>query len=172
MNHCLRSYTLGAMPAILMLFTACRGVVQQAAGEPRATGLRPVDCPPKRPKEQSAIAWQLADTAGIAGSIVVIGTLAPANGAGVTLTPVSDSGQGRPRVTVSNHEGRFRFDSAPPASYLLYIRRIGYAPVSETIYLRGDSGAVVTAVLATRTMMLDGYCSTVEGQRTRYCQCL
>lgn len=133
--------------AVTCLSTACTHVVQ-----------RPVECaPPPPPLGHSALAWQRAAIRGIQGSVVTPGTLAPIHAAIITLTPVAAEPKSPASTvqTLSEANGSFRIDSVSPARYLLYVRRLGYQPVRETVHVYADSGIVATAVLAQEIVRFD-----------------
>jgi hypothetical protein len=90
---------------------------------------------------------------GVTGRVLSPGTLVPLEGAAVTLVPLADTAKQLHAYT--NATGDFRIDSAPPARYLMRVRRLGFRAVRDTIEITPDSGIVATGLLALDNIVLD-----------------
>ena len=91
-----------------------------------------------------AVTWRVsaavvADGATLSGTVVGPGQR-PAAYAEVGIPKLQ-------RLSVTDTAGRFHMSAIPPGAYLLQVRRIGYAPLSDTVILSSGERAVRTLAL-------------------------
>jgi carboxypeptidase family protein len=124
----------------------------------------PSECAPSpQPTGRSAIGWERIAGASRVYGRVASPSLSPLHGATIGLARLSVSPL-RERVTTSNGFGEFSFDSLPPDLYLLRVRSLGYALVSDTLKLTADSGIVATVLLVQHNLIFDE-CSLTYTER-------
>lgn len=84
----------------------------------------------------------------LSGTITHSGTSRPLEGVNVLIT---ETAQG----TVTNREGKYSIDQITPGWYTLIVRRIGFKPIEESLFIPADTTRLYNVALATSTIPLD-----------------
>jgi hypothetical protein len=89
------------------------------------------------------------DPGTLIGRLVDVETRQPIAGAAVSLV-------GTPLQSVTDAQGRFRFDQLTPRSYTLHVQHLGYGRQSEAIEVPGGTDVSLTLRLAPQAIALEG----------------
>lgn len=100
------------------------------------------------------------DRSGVIDGLVTDSALAPLGGAAITIL------QTTLRVE-TGESGRFRIIRVPPGSYLLTVRRVGFAPVASVVSVRADDTLRLSYMLQPAIPLLAGTISRANESVSR-----
>ncbi len=155
------SFLRAAIPAALTILAslailALPPVAHAAAATPVApAALAAIDSPPPQPDADRT------PLATIEGTVLDSLTMEPIANATVRIVgtqnaPGAESGQSTENTRVTDSEGRFRFASIPPGTYVLEVRHVSYLPRSKPSIQASTqpSSGNVTIRMAHRTYLM------------------
>ena len=118
-----------------------------------------------------AAGQEISNRGALTGIVVAMSDDAPLGLARVTLTPqptgilLAQSGESSyllaSRSVMTDEKGTYRFADMAPGSYRLYVRRIGYRPVSLDLELEGSQGLQLSVGLTVAPIRLEPFTATV-----------
>lgn len=111
------------------------------------------------------------DHVGILGQVVDAETREPLEGVAVTLRLKGDSAGvlGRPRVVLTNAQGRFTYSDLVDGRYGIELERLGYGTITDSIAYRAALGLRVGAEMVPEAVELEPLLVAVEA-RSRHLQ--
>lgn len=117
-------------------------------------------------QEEEEDSSRRTDPVGILGQVVDADTREPLEGVAVTLRLKGDSAEvsGRPRVVLTNAQGRFTYSDLADGRYGIELERLGYGTITDSIAYRAVLGLRVEAEMVPEAVELEPLLVAVEAR--------